>query len=147
MIPDDYIPERSGVTSVMSSVGRSGEWVLPRLFRVVAVMGEAVLDLSHVQLGAGASDIEVVAVMGQVTILVPHNLRVQVEGHPVMGEFKLKSKVPSAALVDAPMIRVRGTAFMSGVIVKVVDPLALGWRDRMRQRKLARLAEDGELDV
>ncbi len=77
---------------------------------------------------------------------MPHNLRVQVEGHPVMGEFKLKSKVPSAALVDAPMIRVRGTAFMSGVIVKVVDPLALGWRDRMRQRKLARLAEDGELD-
>ncbi len=68
----------------MSTVGRSGEWVMPRLFRVVAVMGEAVLDLSHVQLGAGASDIEVVAVMGQVTILVPHNLRVQVEGHPIM---------------------------------------------------------------
>jgi hypothetical protein len=146
MIPDAYVPERAGVTAIMSSVGRSGEWVLPRLFRVVAVMGDAVLDLSHVQLGAGVSEIEVVSVMANVTVIVPHNLRVQCEGHPIIGDFRLKSKVPSAALADAPLVRVRGTAFMAGVTVKVVDPLALGWRDRRRQRRLARQRADEELD-
>jgi hypothetical protein len=84
--------------------------------------------------------------MANVTIIVPHNLRVQCEGHPVMGEFKLKSKVPSAALADAPLVRVRGTAFMAGVTIKVVDPLAPDWRERRRLRKLARQREEDGLD-
>jgi hypothetical protein len=146
LIPDTYVPERGGATSVMSTVSRNGEWMLPRLFRVVSVMGEVELDLSHVQLGAGISEIEIVAVMANVTIIVPHNLRVQCEGHPVMGEFKLKSKVPSAALADAPLVRVRGTAFMAGVTIKVVDPLAPDWRERRRLRKLARQREEDRLD-
>jgi len=146
LIPDAYVPDRGGVTSIMSAVSRNGEWVLPRIFRVVAVMGEVELDLSHVQLGAGLSEIEIVSVMANVTIIVPHNLRVQCEGHPVMGEFRLKSKVASAALADAPLVRVRGTAFMAGVTVKVVDPIAPDWRERRRLRKRAREQEDRELD-
>jgi hypothetical protein len=146
LVPDAYVPERAGVTSVMSAASRNGEWVLPRLFRVVAVMAEVELDLSHVQLGAGVSDIEIVGVMSNVTIIVPHNLRVQCEGHPVMGEFRLKSKVASAALADAPLVRVRGTAFMAGVTVKVVDPLAPDWRERRRLRRLARQREEEGLD-
>jgi hypothetical protein len=146
LIPDFSVPERAGATCIMSTVGRAGAWSLPRLFRLVVVMGEAEIDLSHVHLGAGVSEIEVVAVMGSVTILVPHNLRVQCDGDPVLGEFRLKSKVASAALADAPLVRVHGTAFMSSVTVKVVDPNAAGWRDRARQRRLARQREDGEFD-
>lgn len=138
LLPDHAIPERAGTRSIMSNVHREGEWTLSRLYRVVAFMGQVDLDLNHVRIGAGVSTIEIVAIMGQVNIIVPHNLRVECHGDPIMGEFKVKYISPSAALDDAPLIRITGTSFMGGVMVKVVDPSAPKWIDRWLRRKSRR---------
>jgi hypothetical protein len=133
LIPPESVPDRQGVMSIMSKVTRHGPLILPRLFRALAFMGEVVVDLTQVRLGPGTSEIQVRAVMGQVTIIVPHNLRVECDGHAIMGEFSVKQAAKTIPSPDAPLIRVTGTSFMAAVHVKIRDPNAPGWLDRLRK--------------
>ena len=49
VVPLEAVPERNGVTVWWSSVTRQGEWILPRIFRAFAFMGNIEIQLpSHV---------------------------------------------------------------------------------------------------
>ncbi len=128
---ESLVPERRGVIACASHVRRDGDWILPRLFRAVAVAGNVEIDLTRVHVGAGTSLIEVKAIMGAVTIVVPPWLRVQCDGNSIVGGFEITRKAESTTAPDAPLIRVTGTAFMGAVDVRVVDPNARGWLDRL----------------
>lgn len=114
-----------------SHARRDGDWILPRLFRAVALAGNVEIDLTRVHVGEGTSQIEVKAIMGAVTIFVPPWLRVECNGTPIIGGFDLTRKVASTSAPDAPLIRISGTAFMGAVDVKVIDPNARGWLNRL----------------
>jgi hypothetical protein len=133
MIAAESVPEERAVMSLMSQLTRSGEWILPRLLRVSAFMGAARIDLTQVRIGPGTSEIEVRAFMGEVKIIVPHNLRVDCEGHPLIGEFTVKRVPKTVPSPEAPILRIRGWSFMGSVSVKIVDPAAPGWLDRVRR--------------
>lgn len=142
LVPHEAVPERSGASAIMSAVAHGGDWVLPRNFRVVAFMGQVDLDLTRVRIAPGVSEIDVRSIMGQVTIVVPHNLRVECVGDAFMGEFSVKWRAQSAALADAPLVRVKGKAFMGAVYVKVVDPNSDGWLTKFRRKLLASGEDD-----
>jgi hypothetical protein len=132
LIASESVPDRQGVMSVLSKVTRDGALILPRLFRVLAFLGEVVIDLTHVHIGPGTSEIEVRAVLGQVTIIVPPNLRVEGDVQPVIGEFSVRrAKRPPSP--DAPLVRITGLAILGSVKVKVRDPDAAGWLRRVRE--------------
>ena len=135
-MPAEVVPERAGVVSVLSNQGRNGDWVLPRLFRALAFMGSVEIDLTRARVGPGKSLIEVRAFMGNIEILVPPDLRVDCDVSPVLGnvEAKLKGQPAVQPGIDAPLISIRGTAFMGNVEVKVVDPNAPDWIDRLKAR-------------
>jgi hypothetical protein len=95
---------------------------LPRLFRALAIMGEVKIDLRNIRIGAGTSEIQVRAFMGNIEITIPHNLRVECDGIPFLGEFSVKQKSMWHPSPDAPLIRITGGAFMASVKVRVVDP-------------------------
>ena len=132
LVPPESVPDRQGVMACLSSTTRNGGWLLPRLFRALAIMGEVKLDLRNVQLGAGTSNIQVRAFMGNIEITVPHNLRVECEGTPFLGEFKVKRRSKSMPSPDAPLIRITGGSFMASVEVRVIDPQAPTGLDRVR---------------
>ena len=131
ILPDSLVPERRGVIGFVSHVRRDGDWILPRLFRAVAVAGNVEIDLTRVHVGAGTSHIDVRAIMGAITIIVPPGLRVECDGNSIAGSFDLTRRVASSTSPDAPLIRITGTAFMGAVDVKIVDPDAPGWLDRL----------------
>jgi predicted membrane protein len=110
-------------------------------------MGQVDLDLTRVQLAPGASDIEVLAIMGQVNVIVPHNLHVECDGDSLMGEFRLRRETDGIPSPDAPTVRISGHTYMGSVHVKVVDPTIPNWRDKRRARRYAkqlkRLERDG----
>jgi hypothetical protein len=138
MIPAESVPDERAITCVMSHVSRGGEWILPRALHVLTVMGESVIDLTQVRLAPGTSEIEVRCIMGDVQIVVPHNLRIECDGHPFLGEFRLKSTVDTTPSPEAPLVRITGKAIMGSVSIRVVDPAGSRWLDRLHRRMLAK---------
>jgi hypothetical protein len=141
LIPSETVPERQGMMTLMASQHREGDWVLPRLYRVFCCMGNATIDLTQVRLGAGESVIDVRCIMGEVKLIVPHNLRVECSGHPVLGEFILKRWSDSRAMPEAPVVRINGVSFMGSVTVRVIDPNEGKWARRLRRLGRSRAAE------
>lgn len=111
-----------GVISVISRVDRGGEWELPERLWVCAIMGDVRLDLTRARFLPGTSEIEVLAVVGQVRITVPHGIRVECHGGGLTGEFRLKRVSNATPRSDAPCVRITGSAYAGTVIVRVVDP-------------------------
>lgn len=134
IVPAALVPERRGAVAFMSSVKREGEWTMPREFRVVTFMGTVELDLTRVEIGEGESLIDIRCVLGSVEITVPPEIRVETNGDPLMGSFEMTRSVPSPASPTAPVLRVSGVVFMGAVSVKVVDPNAPGWFERLKRR-------------
>ncbi|HEX6251259.1 MAG TPA: LiaF domain-containing protein [Gemmatimonadaceae bacterium] len=132
ILPPSAVPDRAGVAACFSKSVREGDWLLPRGFRAVALMGSVKLDLTRSAVAEGVSDIEIVCVMGSVEIIVPHQLRVECDGDQTVGSFEITHDSGSAPAADAPLLRIRGRAFMGSVDVKVVDPNAPGWLERLR---------------
>ena len=111
-----------GLLAMMSRLDRAGEWELPARLWVRAVMGDVRLDLTHARFLPGTSEIDVVAIMGQVRITIPHGVRVECDGGGLMREFRLKRVSNAVPRPDAPCVRITGSAFMGTVMVRVVDP-------------------------
>lgn len=134
VIPDSLVPERKGTLAFVSNVERYGDWVLPRHYRALAVMGNLELDLTRARLGAGTSQIEIVCIMGAVTVIVPPDIRIDCDAIPVVGNLEVRRDAESTMASDAPLVQISGTAFMGSIEVKVIDPNAPGWMKRLRAR-------------
>lgn len=113
-----------GILSVISRVDRGGEWELPARLWVCALVGDVRLDLTRARFLPGTSEIEVLAVVGQIRITVPHGVRVECDGGGLMRDFRLKRVSNATPRSDAPCVRITGSAYMGSVIVRVVDPAA-----------------------
>ena len=131
-IAPELVPERRGAVAILSHTSRDGDWILPRLFRAVAFMGNVELDLTRALVAPGTSQIDIRAIMGSVTIVVPPDLRLDCTMDPVIGSAEVSRSVPSTMSPDAPMVRITGTAFLGSIEVKVVDPNAPSWLDKVR---------------
>lgn len=139
-IPAEHVPDRRGILAFMSHTRREGDWVLPRLFRALSIMGNVEIDLSKALLAPGSSHIEVKAIMGNVIVFVPPDIRLECEVDAMVGSAEVKRAAPSTTSLDAPVVRITGTAILGSVEVKVIDPEAPSWLRRLRKR-LARKSE------
>jgi hypothetical protein len=122
VIPSELVPEKSGTVAFFSSQNRQGEWLLPRLFRIVAVLGNVEIDLTRARVGAGVSRIEVRAIFGNVEIKVPPEMRVECDGAGIAANFESDTRAQHLLSPDAPVISVGGYAYFANVEVTVVDP-------------------------
>lgn len=133
IIPSEHVPERAGTVSFLGNQTRQGEWILPRLFRAVSVLGSITIDLTRARIAAGTSEIEVRCVFGNIEILVPPELRVECDGSTLAGNFESNTRVHQYSH-DAPLVRIAGTAIMGNVEVKVVDPNEPTWLEKISAR-------------
>ena len=102
----------------MSGVVRKGPWEVPKLINAVAIMGGIELDLRFAHFTVPVTEIQIVAVMGGVEVIVPPGVRVESNGFAIMGGFG--NEVGEPASPNAPVVRLTGFAFMGGVEVRVV---------------------------
>lgn len=134
VIPEEYVPDRAGTVSFFGGETRQGDWLLPRLFRVVAMFGSVKLDLTRARIGPGTSRIEVRAAFASVEIIMPPELRLECEGSAILASFEADTRARRPPPPDAPLVSVRGSAFFASVEVKVVDPQAPTWVDKLASR-------------
>jgi hypothetical protein len=113
------IPPRGGVVAFFSSVARRADWILPSQLRVAAAIGSVDLDLTQAQIGPGTSEIRAVAVLGSIDIIVPAGIRVECEGHPLLGSIDVKRGAGAAPPADAPVLRITASAMLGSVDVRI----------------------------
>lgn len=113
----------SSSVAVMSNVKRTGAWLVPEESSAMAFMGEVTLDLRQATLAATEISISASAIMGEVKILVDEHTVVELDGTPIMGEYKQNRDQAEAQIDDqSPTVRVRGMALMGTVSVTRKPP-------------------------
>jgi hypothetical protein len=131
VIPSELVPERAGAVGFVGSQVRQGDWMMPRLFRVVSVFGNVEIDLTRARVGPGTSRIEVRALFGNVEITVPPEMRVECEVSGMLSNVESNTKAQPPLAPDAPLISIGGTALFANVEVTVKDPDEPSWVDKL----------------
>ncbi|MET7649462.1 DUF1707 domain-containing protein [Streptomyces sp. NPDC005486] len=125
--------------AVLSGFQRRGRWTVPRRFTCFAFWGGGEIDLREANFAAGEVEINCVAIMGGVQIIVPPGVEVDVRGIGVMGGFDQR-ETGERGDPGAPRVIVGGFAFWGGVGVERKKT-----RAARRQEKLDRKAARREL--
>lgn len=133
--------------AVMSGFQRKGHWTMPRRFTCFAFWGGGEIDLREANFADREVEINAIAIMGGVDVIVPPGVEVVVRGIGIMGGFDHREEgVPGEP--GAPRVIVTGFALWGGVGVqrKLTRAEKLRIREERRQEKLERRTGRRELD-
>ncbi|MEU6575870.1 DUF1707 domain-containing protein [Streptomyces sp. NPDC046805] len=136
----------SGAVAVMSGFQRKGRWTMPRRFTCFAFWGGGEIDLREADFADREVEINCIAVMGGMQVIVPPGVEVVVRGIGVMGGFDHREEgVPGDP--GAPRVIVTGFALWGGVGVerKATRADRQRLKEERRQEKLERKAAFREL--
>ena len=112
--PPAVVGERIG--AVLSSSRQGGHWLVPEHLHVKAVLGDCKLDLRQADVPAEVT-IEVKVRLGDVTIYVPADARVELTGRTILGDKKVRGRAGAAG--GGPVIRVRADVILGDLIIDV----------------------------
>ena len=136
----------SWAVAVMSGFQRKGRWTAPKRFNCFAFWGGGEIDLREANFADHEIEINCVAIMGGVNVIVPPGVEVVVRGIGIMGGFDHREEgVPAEP--GAPRVIVTGFAFWGGVGVerKLTRAERQQLREDRRQDRLERRANRREL--
>ncbi|MFF3870699.1 DUF1707 domain-containing protein [Streptomyces sp. NPDC001978] len=136
----------SWAVAVMSGFQRKGRWTVPRRFTCFAFWGGGELDLREANFADREVEINCIAIMGGMQVIVPPGVEVDVRGFGLMGGFdQREAGVPGDP--GAPRVIVTGFAFWGGVGVerKVTRAERQRLREERRQQRLDRRNERRQL--
>lgn len=108
-------PSFGRVMAAVGHVRRAGRWVLPRRFRAVAWMGGVDLDLTEAVIPPEGADLELLAVLGVITVRVPEGLAVE-----LIGDAITWGGPPGWASTRGAAVRIIARAALGTVQVSVV---------------------------
>lgn len=112
-------PSEGRLMAVMSQTQRTGQWIVPDRLDVRAVMSEVVVDLRHAIVPPYCV-IDIVAIMANVTVIVPPDLITQCDVSAVMGAVQSRDTLRSGWMAP-PRVRLTGMALMAEVKLHVRD--------------------------
>jgi hypothetical protein len=146
VVDADRVRPRGFLLSVLSGTTRAGRWIPARKSFALGVLGGISLDFRETVLGAGVTDVNVLAVLGSVEIIVPPEMAVEVDGMAVLGGFEYQTNAPPRTDPNPPILRVRGLAVLAGVNVEVRLPGETS-TDAKKRRRLERTGARRRLQV
>jgi Domain of unknown function (DUF1707)/Cell wall-active antibiotics response 4TMS YvqF len=113
-------PTSSHAFAVLGGFERSGDWVVPKNFSAVAVLGGGEIDLRQARFAEPAVTINVVAILGGIEIIVPEDATVHVSGIGILGGFEHGTS--GEGKQGGPQISITGVAILGGVEVRRRPP-------------------------
>ncbi|CAN5812109.1 hypothetical protein BH23GEM8_BH23GEM8_09250 [soil metagenome] len=132
-IAGDHVRPHQALLALLGGTERKGSWRPAREIYACAMMGGLDLDFREAHFAPGVTELNVVAIMGAVDIIVPPGLRVECEGFGLLGGFDDLNQDGDTGDPDRPTLRVRGVAVMGGVGITERRP---GESNRDRKRRL-----------
>ncbi|GAA0907149.1 DUF1707 SHOCT-like domain-containing protein [Streptomyces thermoalcalitolerans] len=136
----------SWAVAVLGGFERKGGWVVPKRFNCFTFWGGGTVDLREASFADREVEINCVAIMGGVDVIVPPGVEVVVRGVGIMGGFDHREDgVPAEP--GAPRVIVTGVAFWGGVGVrrKLTAAQRRHLKEERRREKLARKENRREL--
>ena len=132
---------------VMSGANRRGRWVLAPVHRVYALMGGAKLDLRDAELPQGTTEIRIHALMGGVSVIVPPDVDVEVDGWAFMGGIDQRDLHPAPLESQSRRVRIHARIVMGVVEVKVRERKSAApaepAMDQLEERRKRKKLRDG----
>jgi class 3 adenylate cyclase len=129
---------RHWVVGFFNSDKLRGRWRPAAHVRAVAVMGNCLVDLRNAELDGDEVTITAWVFMGNVKVLVPEGIEVELTGAAVMGNRTLSAS-DARPLPGSPIVRVRARVFMGNVKVRDLptgqpdrDDLSEAWVGELR---------------
>ena len=108
------VGERIG--ALLSSTQQGGHWLVPEHLEVKAVLGDCKIDLRRAEVPAEVT-IDVKVRLGDVTIYVPPDARVQLTGRCILGDRKVRGQPEGPT--GGPLIRVHADVILGDLKVDV----------------------------
>lgn len=102
--------DRQDVRVLLSSTERRGAWSVPRDLAVNVTLGNAELDLREATLEPGLTTFHVRVTLGNVEVIVPPNLRVEMQVGTVLANAESSDAQASMSPDDRRTLRIVGTA-------------------------------------
>jgi hypothetical protein len=109
---------RRRFTAVMGDCKESISGRVDQPLEALAVMGDVLLDLRGAQVPSGEVSVAATAIMGEVKVIVPDGVAVEMTGYCVMGDRKVLVRETRGG-AHVPVVRIRANAVMGDV--KIVD--------------------------
>lgn len=109
------------IVAVLGDAEQGGSWRVPERLLARAVLGDCRVDLRQAELPREGVTIEAQAILGNVRILVPRGVRVDMTGSSLIGNRKVRGDNPAPA-AGAPVVHVDARAILGDVIVDVMTP-------------------------
>ena len=128
-VPVATVPARASV--VFADVRRAGPWVVTDRSSFTTLFGDVVLDLREATIGAPEVTIDAGTVFGDVQVLVPEGVLLEVRSRTLLGSVRQEAGVVAAP--GAPRVVLTGGTVFGDVRVRA---------QRRRERLAARLRRD-----
>ena len=136
--PDEVKDNRSIVTVFGEHKQPEGPWVPARHNKVLTVFGDTSLDLREARLGPGTTEISVRCVFGEVSILVPPGLDLEVQTNAILASVELPERAePPDRSAGAPRVVLTGFVVMGSVEIRERYP-GESKREAKKRRKQRR---------
>ena len=119
---------------VLGSVERSGRWAVPQQLTARVLWGNLVVDLRDAQLPPGMTTIDVHITMGNVEIIVPPGVDVDVDASSLLANVEERT-VPAAS--TSARVRVTGRVALGNLEISTLRPGETK-RDSRRRRRWER---------
>jgi hypothetical protein len=122
VVDADRVRNHGFMISVLAGSKRAGRWIPARRTFALGVLGGITLDFREALLGPGLTDLNVLATLSGVEIIVPPQMTVEVDGMALCGSFDHETDAPLRSNPDLPTLRVRGLVVLGSVTVEVRLP-------------------------
>jgi hypothetical protein len=110
-------PAVTSTTAILAAAERSGPWRVGESGRVLAVLGACKLDLRQATVTAPVTTIDAKVVLGNLVVLVPEGVEVDLAATAVMGARTLRLRGP-APPPGAPVVRITGVVVWGDLSVR-----------------------------
>jgi hypothetical protein len=105
------------MVSVFANVSRRGWWRAEGTVSPMTVFGDVELDLRQAAVPTGHVDISAVAPFGDIEVIVPDGVVVELSGFSLFGRKKVDVR-RSGSMEAAPVVRVQGFTVFGSVLVR-----------------------------
>jgi uncharacterized protein DUF1707/cell wall-active antibiotic response 4TMS protein YvqF len=143
-IDDPSRPAAKQLRVWLSSVECRGRWTVPSELKLRVFWGNVELDFRDASLGAGVTTIDVSVTMGNLEVILPPHLAIDVDVSCFAGNVEERHRVPPEADPSRPVLRVTGAVRFGSLEISTRLPGETSRdarRREKRERKQLRRAE------